>query len=210
MRRLITALFAALALFGCDDEEPARSSTSSSAEAPAHAAATEGTRPGAPSGATRNARAGGIAWVAPEPFRPVQPTSQMRAAEYVFPEGEGESPASLTVFFFGPGQGGSIEENVARWVGQFEQSDGTPSSQAARITEREVNGLQVTLVDVSGTYSAMTPMGSRGGPATDQRMLGAIARGPQGPVFFKMVGPREVMERAQPKFDELVSSFHAE
>lgn len=211
MRRLLTLVLSTLALFGCDDEpterEPAASEASETASAPSEP--TKAAEPATPPAPSRSARAGGIAWEAPEPFRAVQPTSQMRAAEYVFPEQEGEEPASLTVFFFGPGQGGSIQENIDRWVNQFQQPDGRPSSEAAQITERDVNDLKVHLVDVSGTFSAMTPMGSRGGPATDQRMLAAIVEGPQGPVFFKMVGPRAVMERAQQPFEGLVASFHA-
>jgi hypothetical protein len=40
-------------------------------------------------------------------------------------------------------------------------------------------------------------------------MLAAIVEGPQGPVFFKMVGPRSVIERAEQPFEGLVASFHA-
>ena len=211
MRRLLALLLSTFAIAGCDEEpaerEAAASETTETRAAPG--GSTAAAEPAAPSSPSRSSRAGGIAWEAPEPFRAVQPTSQMRAAEYVFPEQEGEEPASLTVFFFGPGQGGSIQENIDRWVNQFQQPDGRASSEAAEISERDVNDLKVHLVDVSGTYSAMTPMGSRGGPATDQRMLAAIVEGPEGPVFFKMVGPRAVMERAEQPFEGLVASFHA-
>ena len=158
-------------------------------------------RPGQPT-------AGGLTWEAPEPFQAQRPSSSMRAAEYIFPEEEeGESPASMSVFFFGRGQGGSVQDNVDRWVRQFRQPDGSDSRQAAEITHREVNGLQVTLVRVAGIFTG--GMGA-GGPAPeqpDQRMLGAIAEGPEGPVFFKLTGDSAVVERAEHPFEELVESF---
>jgi hypothetical protein len=38
-------------------------------------------------------------------------------------------------------------------------------------------------------------------------MLGAIAVGPKGPVFFKLVGKRSSVEGARAAFDGLVSSL---
>lgn len=217
MHKLILALLlplAALVASGCDDDEaPAsESAAETSSEAPSGAASAAGAaaEPAAPqpSAAQRQGSAAGIRWEAPEPFRPVEPSSSMRTAEYVFPEQPGEEPATMTVFFFGPGQGGSIDENIRRWVGQFEQPDGRPSMEAAQITERQVNGLTVHIVDVSGNYTAMTPAGARGGSQLGQRMLAAIVEAPQGPVFFKMVGAKSVVDRAQPSFEEMVGTFH--
>ena len=46
----------------------------------------------------------------------------MRVAQYGLPGPAGE--ATLGIFFFGPGQGGSVEANIERWFGQFKQEDG--------------------------------------------------------------------------------------
>ncbi len=54
------------------------------------------------------------------------------------------------------------------------------------------------------------PSGNPGQAESEQRMLGAIAVGPQGPVFFKMVGDRSLMERAQGPFAQLVDSIRPE
>jgi hypothetical protein len=162
-----------------------------------------------PSGALGPEAVGGVTWHAPEPFRRIQPSSQMRAAEYVYPEQQGEAAATLTVFYFGTGQGGSIEDNVERWLSQLVQPDGSPTRDRARIEETEVNGMRVTTVDATGTYQASPMMGGTGAPQQNQRMLGAIVVGPQGPVFFKMVGDASLMERANEQFTALIQSFEA-
>ena len=53
------------------------------------------------------------------------------------------------VFYFGKGRGGSVEENLDRWVKQFESA--TPPQRS----EKTVHGVKVHRIDVSGTY--MTP-----------------------------------------------------
>ena len=147
--------------------------------------------------------AGGVKWEAPEAFQPQPVSSRMRVAQYAF-GGGGQTPAEMVVYFFGPGQGGSVDENVQRWVNQFSQPDGSSSMEAADIEQKQVNGLAVTTVDVSGNFSAGMGPGQAG---AGQRMLAAIARGPQGPVFFKMVGPEAQMQAALPAFEQLVQSF---
>ena len=51
----------------------------------------------------------------------------MRLATYtVAPDAE------CGVYFFGSGQGGSVEANLDRWIGQFLQADGKPSKARPR------------------------------------------------------------------------------
>ncbi|MGI8743210.1 MAG: hypothetical protein ACR2NN_11700 [Bryobacteraceae bacterium] len=57
------------------------------------------------------------------------------------------------VYYCGPGQGGSVEANLDRWINQFQQADGKPSKQAAHVKKRTIRGIGVTTVDVSGAYS---------------------------------------------------------
>lgn len=227
MRHTLFAL--CLVTLGCDDDPVvrpvARESASPSEEVDPHATEVFRERdphaqnphadphaqlpqnPTQQGGALGPEAVGGVTWHAPEPFRRIQPSSQMRAAEYVYPENEGESAATLTVFYFGTGQGGSIEDNVERWLSQLTQPDGSATRDRARIEETEVNGMRVTTVDATGTYQASPMMGGTGAPQQNQRMLGAIVVGPQGPVFFKMIGDASLMERAREHFNGLVQSF---
>jgi len=134
----------------------------------------------------------------------------MRAAQYLIPGPAGD--VTLAVFYFGVGQGGSIDDNLQRWWGQFEQPDGRPSAAVAQRTERTVGTLPVTVTTLVGR--------SRGGggmmgaaaepPRDDQMLLGAIVTTPRGPWFFKMTGPRATVEAARPAFNALLDSARVE
>src|SRR5215213_10476745 len=83
-------------------------------------------------------------------------TSSMRVAQYKLPKAPGDTEdASLVLYYFGQGQGGSTAANVERWVGQMKQPEGSATS-GAKEEHLEANGLKVTTVDVSGTYVAET------------------------------------------------------
>jgi hypothetical protein len=128
----------------------------------------------------------------------------MRVAEY----GLKSSPqAELTVFYFGADQGGTVEANMTRWVGQFTQADG--SATQPKRSERDVKNVKVSLVEAKGMFGG--GMGMPGTPIPvaqpDAMLLGAIAKGPEGSVFFKLTGPREALEAARPAFDGLIDSL---
>jgi hypothetical protein len=176
-----------------------------SAVQPAPAAAPEA----ASGDLTRPASAGGLTWTDPAGLVRRTPKSGMRAAEYGV---AGDDLAELTVFYFGEGQGGAVEPNIARWIGQFSQPDGSDTAKLAKRREIEVKGMKVSTIEAKGTYSG--GMGVPGMPAgagqTDAMLLGAIASGPKGPVFFKLTGARKTLEAARPAFDKLIKSLRPE
>ena len=147
---------------------------------------------------------GPLSAVAPKGWVAQQPSSSMRVAQYGLPGPAGE--ATLGIFFFGPGQGGSVEANIERWFGQFKQEDGTPA-QGGRWT-RQVGDIEITGVDVSGTFSAGMGMGDTT-PQVGYRMLGAIAVHRSGTVFFKMTGPAQTVGQWADSFDEFLGSLQA-
>ncbi len=76
-------------------------------------------------------------------------TSSMRVAQYRLPKAAGDTEdASLVLYYFGQGQGGSTAANIERWVGQMKQADGSASKDKAKEESFDVNGLKVTTVDV--------------------------------------------------------------
>ena len=106
--------------------------------------------------------AGGLHWTAPagwtnEGARP------MRAATYrIAPAAGDKDGGECGVYFFGAGQGGSVDANLERWKGQFKGPDGKVPP--AKIAKRTINGLAVTTIDTSGEYSGMGgPMSPGGG-----------------------------------------------
>jgi hypothetical protein len=145
----------------------------------------------------------GIRWTAPAGWK-AEAERPMRLATYTVAPG-----AECAVYFFGPGQGGSVEANVDRWIGQFLQGDGKPSKSAAKIAKLTVHGWPVTTVDVSGAYTAMGgPTAKSDAPAMPgYRLLAAIVEGPQGSVFFKCTGPAKTIAANQAAFDKMLASL---
>jgi hypothetical protein len=147
------------------------------------------------------ASAGGIRWTPPLRWAKGG-ASSMRVATYSVPAAEGQEQGECAVFFFGPGQGGGVDDNVARWAKQFE---GAPLADRTTAT---VAGLRVTRVQVAGTYLAPGgPMMQSTGKRTGYRLLGAIVEAPGGNVFFKLTGPAATIGAAQAEFDALVASI---
>jgi hypothetical protein len=134
----------------------------------------------------------------------------MRAATYtiaVVPSEQGA--AECVVNYFGPGQGGTVDANVARWRAQVLGADGKPS--AGKVTNRTVRGVKVTIVDSSGTYTGTGgPMSAGAKPVSGYRLLGAIAEGRGGNVFFKLTGPSKTIAAQQAAFDQMLSSIQPE
>jgi hypothetical protein len=145
--------------------------------------------------------AGGIAWTLPARWA-AGAGSAMRVATYAVPAAKGSQAGECAVFFFGPGQGGGVDDNVARWAKQFE---GAPKPASRRT---QVAGLRVTRAEVAGTYLAPGgPMMQSTGKKSGYRLLGAIVEAPGGNVFFKLTGPAATIAAAQADFDALVGSI---
>ena len=150
--------------------------------------------------------AAGVAWTVPEGWD-AQGARSMRAATYTIRTNR-EGTAECAVFFFGAGQGGGVQANIDRWVGQFQQPDGSSSRDKAKTSHGEQAGWPLTRVEVSGTYAGGMGPGAQSQEAQPgYRMLAAIIEGPEGPVFFKLTGPEAVVEASQDAFGKLLESI---
>jgi hypothetical protein len=145
-----------------------------------------------------------LKWDDPARWERRKPSSAMRRAEYLVPRAAGDSDdAECTVFTFGPGQGGSADDNIERWVKQLE-----PTSAAPVRTTRSVNGMTVTRVEVGGTFTPMQMPGAppATGPHKGWRLIGVVVDTPGGPWFFKVTGPDATVKAAAKELDALVDS----
>jgi hypothetical protein len=132
-------------------------------------------------------------------------TSSMRVAQYRLPKAATDTEdASLVLYYFGQGQGGSASANVERWVGQMKQAEGSSPKQESL----EVNGLKVTTVDVAGTYVAETAPGS--GTFNNKpgyRLRAAVVETPNGSYYVKLVGPEKTVTQWNESFLNYLKSF---
>jgi len=149
---------------------------------------------------------GDLKFQAPEGWVSEQPSSNMRVAQYRLPGDGGD--ASLIVFFFGPGQGGSVEANLDRWIGQMKQPDGSSSKEKAKTEMTTVNGMKVTLLDVTGTYGAGDMMGGGGatGDKPNSRMRAGVIETTKGAYYIKLIGPEKTVTRWNDGFMAFIKS----
>jgi hypothetical protein len=143
-----------------------------------------------------------ITWVDPPAFKRVPPSNPMRKAAFIVPRAEGDTEdGELTVFYFGPGQGGSIDANVDRWVKQF--GDVKPGD--VKRADRDANGLRQHTVELEkGNFNG----GMGGGkPKDNYGLVGGIVETPSGAYFFKMTGPSKTVKNAKADFYKLLDSI---
>jgi hypothetical protein len=139
---------------------------------------------------------GSFTFARPDRWEWVRPTSPMRKAQLAVPGQDGGSPAEVTFFHFGAGQGGSVQANVDRWFKQF--SDGYTDAKS-----EQVGQTTVTFVKAEGTFASGMP----GGPTTpmkDYALRGAILESKSGDVYVKMTGPKAIVKEAAPALEKMV------
>jgi hypothetical protein len=152
---------------------------------------------------------GDLRYKVPDGWVTEKPSSTMRVAQYKLPKAEGDpEDASLVIYYFGATQGGSVPANIDRWVGQIQQPDGSASKDKAKTENLTVNGLKVTTVDVTGTFTAeMTPGAGNKRNDADYRLRGAVIETPKGNYFVKLVGPVKTVARWEPAYTDYLKSF---
>src|SRR5580704_8339361 len=120
----LIALAAALLLPGCSRapaEEVSPAPTPPSISTSTHGPASSS----APTSTPTAAASAGLRWDDPSRWHRRAASSPMRVAEYAVPRAAGDAmDGECTVITFGAGQGGSISDNVDRWVRQFDPLSG--------------------------------------------------------------------------------------
>ena len=160
------------------------------------------------SNATQSA-SGDLHFKAPDDWTTEKTSSSMRVAQYKLPKAEGDKEdASLVLYYFGATQGGTAQANIDRWILQMQQPDGSSSKDKAKTETMTVNGLKVTTVDVSGTYTAEMAPGSKTFHNDDNyRLRAAVIETPKGNYFVKLAGPAKTIVRWDQSYNDYLKSF---
>ena len=149
--------------------------------------------------------AAGLHWTAPAGWK-AGPAQMMRAATYAVAAAAGDKMgAECALYYFGAGQGGSVQANIDRWKEQFTGPGGKPA--VATVAKRTLHAITMTTIDVSGDYSGMGGPMAVGKTVPGYRLLGAIVEGPGGNIFVKFTGPLKTMAASKAKYDLLLASF---
>jgi hypothetical protein len=161
------------------------------------------------SNAAANTVSGDLHFKAPDGWVVEQPSSKMRAAQYKLPKADGDSEdASLVLYYFGATQGGPPQANIDRWIAQIQQADGSSSKDKAKTETMTVNGLKITTVDVTGTYTAeMAPGSGTSHNDANYRLRAAVIETAKGNYFLKLVGPAKTVGRWEQSYTDYLKSF---
>ena len=151
---------------------------------------------------------GSLRLTAPADWVRKQPLTRIVEHEFAIPKAEGdEQDGRMTIM----GAGGDIEANIARWQGQFVQADGGEAAGAAKVDKKKVAGLNVHIVDLSGTYKDQAGGPFSGAKVVERdnyRMLAAIIEaGELGNYFFKFYGPRKTVDAQEKAFLTMIESL---
>ncbi len=139
----------------------------------------------------------------PDTWKSVPTKSNFIQHEFRAPA-EGDSFARITFSI----SGGSVKQNIDRWVGQFE----TKSKDDVKTETKEIEKTETHLIDIVGTYKESTG----GGPFApgvikkmeNYRLLGAIIVLKDGTqVFVKATGPKEILTENKDAFDKMVQEL---
>jgi len=152
---------------------------------------------------TREVKAGDLTLKVPKDWKQQQPSNKLRLAQFTIEAAEGdEEGAELVVF---PPFGGTIAQNVERWIGQFE-SEG----RSVKMTEGKTDQGSYVFVDLAGTYKKPDgpPFLRKTIAAPGYRMLAVILSSDSGGNYFlKVTGPDKTVKASE---DALRASFGAD
>lgn len=129
------------------------------------------------------------------------PSSSMRLAEYVIPSPHGN--AEVVVYFFGPGQGGTTDANLARWKSQFSNPSG---GEVFERTSRDSSAASpLTVAEYRGTYARGMGTGSAPESARpNNTLLAVVAETPKGTLFFQLFGAQAAVDAARASYMSFV------
>jgi hypothetical protein len=193
---VLTLAMSILLLSSCSSKQEQETSGSQQSDVTSKATVSQGTTSGG---------VAGIEWMVPTGWIKAG-EKPMRAATYTV--GSGETLAECAVFFFGTGQGGDVEANIARWISQVKQPDGSDSKANAVRAEVKSACCMITTVEVAGSYMASSgPMMQTTAEKPGFVLLGGIAPGPQGNVFFKLTGPKATIGKVKEGFLAMLRSI---
>jgi hypothetical protein len=133
------------------------------------------------------------------PWKVVPTSSPMRAGTLQWIKGGVDPSPEAVFYYFGVGQGGDVNSNINRWLGQF-VTQPKYTQETIKVGEREI-----VILDAQGTYNDGPMMGPKT-PKEHWGMLGAIVPGKEAPIFIKLTGPEAVLADAKSAFVLLCKS----
>lgn len=125
-----------------------------------------------------------------------EPDNQMRVAQF----GIDSNPDVKVVGFYFGGQAGTDEENIQRWRNEFTEIISTDDVMLADD--------RIKMVQIAGTFKLKPrPMAQDYTEAPDYITLAAIVPSDEGPFYFKLNGPADIINEESDDFVKFLESY---
>ena len=140
----------------------------------------------------------------PKAWKQEKPSNSFRVAQFKIDAVEGDKDGGeLVITQFGGG-GGGVDDNIKRWVNQFEAKD-----RKVKVTKGKSSHGEYIVVDATGTYLKPDgpPIAGKTKPTPGSRVLNIMLMvEDKGSYFLKLAGPEKTIAGAA---TDLRSSFGA-
>lgn len=147
----------------------------------------------------------------PANWKKEKPANKFRAYQFQVPKAEGDKKdAELLIFYFGTGSGGTVNDNIKRWKGQFQAPEGKTIDEVAKVDKKKVAGVPLTYLDIHGTYLYKFPPFDPNAKVTklpEYRRLGVYFDSENGPYFITLTGPAKTVAQHKKGFDDWLQGF---
>ncbi len=140
----------------------------------------------------------------PKAWKQEKPSNQFRVAQFKIDAADGDKEgAELVITQFGGG-GGGVDDNIKRWINQFESKD-----RKSKVTKGKSKLGEYVVADVMGTYLKPDgpPIAGKTKPTPGSRVLNVMLMiEEKGVYFLKLAGPEKTVTAAA---TDLRTSFGA-
>lgn len=127
----------------------------------------------------------------PKAWKQEKPSNQFRVAQFKIDAAEGDKEgAELVITQFGGG-GGGVDDNIKRWINQFEAKD-----RKAKVSKGKSKLGEYVVADVTGTYLKPDgpPIAGKTKPTPGSRVLNVMLMiEEKGVYFLKLAGPEKTV-----------------
>ncbi len=125
-----------------------------------------------------------------------KPATEMRVVQYFLKH---YSSVNIIGFYFG-NRPEMADANIERWKGEYTKVD--------NIEKNKLAGDKIIMTVITGTFKKRpAPMAEEFSEVAGYMTLAAIIPSFEGPYFFKMVGPKTVVEKEIPRFRAFLNSY---
>jgi len=146
--------------------------------------------------AAREVKVGDITLAVPAAWKQQAPANRLRLAQFEIPaSGDDKEPAELSIFNFGAG--GTVDQQVERWKGQF-----LPENRKFSMEQGKVELGEYVLVELSGTFKKPVgpPVLRKTVAMPGAAMHVAMVSTEKGIYFLKLVGLQSTVNAAASDF----------